>query len=175
MMKLKLTLIVALLAFPASASAHLVTKPKDDTRAAIHASQTENLKHVRYVCRNGKGVTKRWHCSQMKWLEREARETAPIVVRSWGPWAFRDSCLREISRRETAGTFDPGIWNYQGSGAFGLGQALPYSKMPKAAWPKEYGGQEDPWVQMRWMEGYVDGRYGGSCAALEFHNANGWY
>jgi hypothetical protein len=33
----------------------------------------------------------------------------------------------------------------------------------------------NPWTQLRWMIGYVNGRYGGECGALAFHNRNGWY
>ena len=106
----------------------------------------------------------RIHQSRVEQIKRQLRP-------AWGPWAFPDSCLREISRRETVGTYSPTIWNYGGSGAYGIGQALPAKKM------KPYGADymTNPWTQLRWMIHYVDGRYGGSCAALSFHNANGWY
>ena len=62
-------------------------------------------------------------------------------------------------------------WNTQGSGAYGVPQALPGHKM------KSHGSDwaTNVWTQIRWMISYVNGRYGGSCAALAFHRANGWY
>ncbi len=140
------------------------------------ASQTENLKHVRYVCNHGANAHKRWACKAKVWIAKEKKETYnqlhPAVVRhSWGPHSYPDSCLAELSRRETAGTYSPTIWNSQGSGAYGIGQALPASKMAK------YGSDymTNPQTQLKWMIDYVNGRYGGSCSALAFHNRNGWY
>lgn len=76
-----------------TAQAHLVTKPKNDTLKSTLHSQTENLKHVRYVCRRGKGITKRWHCLARRWLIRERKETLRRIdqannpYRSAGYWA----------------------------------------------------------------------------------------
>ena len=49
-------------------------------------------------------------------------------------------------------------WNqfaYNPSGATGIPQALPYSKMPRAAWLPSQGGQADPGTQISWMVGYI--------------------
>lgn len=56
------------------------------------------------------------------------------------------------------------------SGAYGIPQALPGSKMASAGadW------QTNPVTQIRWMAGYV-GRYGGWQGALNFWYAHGWY
>ena len=57
------------------------------------------------------------------------------------------------------------------SGAYGIPQALPGSKMASvgADW------QTNPVTQIRWMIGYVNGRYGGWSQAMEFWNSRGWY
>lgn len=57
------------------------------------------------------------------------------------------------------------------SGAYGIPQALPGSKMATAGtdW------QTNPVTQIRWMIGYVTGRYGGWQQALNFWYAHGWY
>jgi murein DD-endopeptidase MepM/ murein hydrolase activator NlpD len=57
------------------------------------------------------------------------------------------------------------------SGAYGLAQALPGSKMAAAgpAW------RDDPATQLRWMRSYVDSSYGGACAAWSFWQAHSWY
>ncbi|ASY33002.1 MULTISPECIES: lytic transglycosylase domain-containing protein [unclassified Streptomyces] len=66
-------------------------------------------------------------------------------------------------------------WNYRatnaGSGAYGLVQALPGSKMASAGadW------QTNPATQIKWGLNYMDGRYGSPCGAWSFWQANSWY
>lgn len=57
------------------------------------------------------------------------------------------------------------------SGAYGIPQALPGSKMQSAGadW------KTNPVTQIRWMNSYVTGRYGGWQQALEFKQTRGWY
>lgn len=61
------------------------------------------------------------------------------------------------------------------SGAYGIPQSLPYSKMPKAAWPEKYGGQSDATAQIQWGLDYIKGRYGSPSMAWAHETANGWY
>ena len=56
------------------------------------------------------------------------------------------------------------------SGAYGIPQALPGSKMASAGADWE----TNPVTQIRWMAGYVS-RYGGWQGAIEFWYAHGWY
>ncbi|MGP3927162.1 transglycosylase SLT domain-containing protein [Streptomyces sp. 8N616] len=66
-------------------------------------------------------------------------------------------------------------WNYQASnpssGAYGLVQALPGSKMASAGedW------KTNPATQIKWGLNYMNDRYGGPCGAWEFWQANNWY
>lgn len=57
------------------------------------------------------------------------------------------------------------------SGAYGIPQALPGSKMASAGedW------RTNPLTQLRWMDSYVRNRYGSWQAALQFKQAKGWY
>jgi hypothetical protein len=57
------------------------------------------------------------------------------------------------------------------SGAYGLMQALPGSKMASAGddW------QTNPATQIRWGENYMNERYGSPCGAWHFWLANNWY
>ena len=57
------------------------------------------------------------------------------------------------------------------SGAYGIPQALPGSKMASAGADWE----TNPVTQIRWMIGYVNGRYGGWSQALNWWYAHGWY
>lgn len=58
-----------------TATAHLITKPKDKTLHAIKQAQTENLAHARFVCHQGGGQQQRWACKAVRWLKRELSET----------------------------------------------------------------------------------------------------
>ncbi|SFB88901.1 Transglycosylase SLT domain-containing protein [Streptomyces aidingensis] len=57
------------------------------------------------------------------------------------------------------------------SGAYGLMQALPGSKMASAGadW------QTNPATQLKWGLNYMNDRYGSPCGAWEFWQANNWY
>ncbi|MGW7367584.1 aggregation-promoting factor C-terminal-like domain-containing protein [Streptomyces sp. NPDC054841] len=66
-------------------------------------------------------------------------------------------------------------WNYRASnpssGAYGLVQALPGSKMSSAGadW------QTNPATQIKWGLNYMNDRYGSPCGAWSFWQANHWY
>ncbi|MCX4586705.1 transglycosylase SLT domain-containing protein [Streptomyces sp. NBC_01481] len=66
-------------------------------------------------------------------------------------------------------------WNYQAqnpsSGAYGLVQALPGSKMSSAGddW------QTNPATQIKWGLNYMNERYDSPCGAWSFWQANHWY
>lgn len=57
------------------------------------------------------------------------------------------------------------------SGAYGIPQALPGSKM--AAFGDDW--QTNPITQIRWMISYVNGRYGGWSQAANWWYSHGWY
>ncbi|WP_455770956.1 aggregation-promoting factor C-terminal-like domain-containing protein [Streptomyces erythrochromogenes] len=77
-------------------------------------------------------------------------------------------CFSKIINQEST-------WNYlavnKSSGAYGLVQALPGSKMASAGadW------RTNPATQIKWGLNYMEDRYGSPCAAWTFHQANGWY
>ncbi|WP_329463300.1 transglycosylase SLT domain-containing protein [Streptomyces sp. NBC_01431] len=77
-------------------------------------------------------------------------------------------CFSHIVNNESS-------WNYQatnsGSGAYGLVQALPGSKMSSAGddW------QTNPATQIKWGLNYMNERYGSPCGAWSFWQANSWY
>ena len=57
------------------------------------------------------------------------------------------------------------------TGAYGLGQALPGSKM--AGFGSDW--ETSPRTQLNWMYSYMINRYGSISAAEQFFNNNGWY
>jgi SLT domain-containing protein len=58
------------------------------------------------------------------------------------------------------------------SGAYGIAQALPASKYPKAG--QEAGGS-NPYDQIDWGLSYIKQRYGSIAAAWAHEQHNGWY
>ncbi|MBJ7904496.1 transglycosylase SLT domain-containing protein [Streptomyces sp. NPDC004549] len=77
-------------------------------------------------------------------------------------------CFSNIVNHESS-------WNYRAvnasSGAYGLFQALPGSKMSSvgADW------QTNPATQIKWGLNYMNSRYGSPCQAWSFWQANSWY
>lgn len=92
-------------------------------------------------------------------IQAMARQMVPS-----GQW----TCFSNIVDHESS-------WNYQAvnasSGAYGLFQALPGSKMSSvgADW------QTNPATQIKWGLNYMDSRYGSPCEAWSFWQANHWY
>jgi len=76
-------------------------------------------------------------------------------------------CLQDIWNRESGWVYDA----ENASGAYGIPQALPGSKMASAGadW------QTDPATQIRWGLGYIKDVYGNPCSAWAFEEANGYY
>lgn len=90
------------------------------------------------------------------------------MLGSYGWSSSEFSCLQPLWNRESG-------WNYQafnsGSGAFGIPQALPGSKMAAAGadW------QTNPATQIKWGMGYIKSTYGTPCGAWSHEQAYGWY
>jgi hypothetical protein len=76
-------------------------------------------------------------------------------------------CLNNIWTRESGWRYDA----ENASGAYGIPQALPGSKMASAGadW------QTNPTTQIRWGLGYIKSVYGTPCNAWAFWQANGYY
>ena len=76
-------------------------------------------------------------------------------------------CLLDLWDRESGWSYDA----ENASGAYGIPQALPGSKMASAGpdW------QTNPATQIRWGLGYIKQIYGNPCGAWAFEEANGYY
>jgi hypothetical protein len=77
------------------------------------------------------------------------------------------SCLLNLWNRESGWVYDA----ENASGAYGIPQALPGSKMASAGadW------QTNPATQIKWGLGYIQQVYGTPCGAWNFELANGYY
>jgi hypothetical protein len=89
-----------------------------------------------------------------------------VLARGWGEGEF--SCLVSLWKKESG-------WNTfaenKSSGAYGIPQALPGSKMASV------GGDwaTNPATQITWGLGYISGRYATPCGAWGHSVSSGWY
>ncbi len=88
-----------------------------------------------------------------------------LLARGWGDDQF--SCLIQIWNRESGWRVNAA----NASGAYGIPQALPGSKM------SAYGAdwQTNPATQIAWGLAYIAGRYSTPCGAWSSWQAHGWY
>jgi hypothetical protein len=97
-----------------------------------------------------------------------AQAYAQSVLASQGMGADQFNCLVALWNRESHWN----VYAYNSStGAYGIPQALPGSKMASAGadWATNFV------TQVNWGLGYVDGRYGTPCGAWEHSESTGWY
>jgi Transglycosylase SLT domain len=96
-----------------------------------------------------------------------AQSIAYHMLGSFGFSTSQFGCLDNIWSRESG-------WRYNAanaSGAYGIPQALPGSKMATAGadW------LTNPATQIKWGLGYIQSRYGTPCQAWAAWQAQGWY
>lgn len=89
-----------------------------------------------------------------------------VRARGWGDDQF--SCLVALWNRESGWRVN--AFN-KSSGAYGIPQALPGSKMGSAGADWETSAA----TQIAWGLGYVGGRYGTPCGAWSHSQSTGWY
>nr|WP_245642440.1 lytic transglycosylase domain-containing protein [Nonomuraea candida] len=96
------------------------------------------------------------------------KATAKSMLASFGFGADQWGCLERLWTKESG-------WNERAmnrySGAYGIPQSLPGSKMASAGsdW------QTNAATQIKWGLGYIKGRYGTPCAAWGHSQSVGWY
>ncbi|MDR1387299.1 MAG: ubiquitin-like domain-containing protein [Propionibacteriaceae bacterium] len=89
-----------------------------------------------------------------------------VLDRGWDGQQFL--CLVELWTRESGWRVDA---SNPSSGAYGIPQALPGSKMAQIGddW------RTNPATQITWGLNYISNRYGSPCQAWSFFQARGWY
>lgn len=91
------------------------------------------------------------------------------IAQAQGYGRSQRGCLADLGHRESG--WDETALN-PSSGAGGIPQALPPSKMGSAA---QGSGWRAAYAQVKWMLSYIRDRYGTPCGAIGFHNSNNWY
>ncbi|MET0589853.1 MAG: lytic transglycosylase domain-containing protein [Naasia sp.] len=89
-----------------------------------------------------------------------------VAARGWGSGEF--DCLVSLWKKESG-------WRVNAlnssSGAYGIPQSLPGSKMASAGADWE----TNPATQIEWGLGYITSRYGSPCGAWDSSTSRGWY
>lgn len=126
-----------------------------DRAAAVHARRIEAARVARAQLRTAL-------------TSPNPRVVAKALLPRYGWGATQFSCLDRLWIRESK-------WSTHAtnpsSGAYGIPQALPGSKMASAGpdW------RTSAYTQIRWGLGYIRARYGSPCAAWGHSEGHGWY
>lgn len=100
--------------------------------------------------------------------QEDPRGAAEAMLSDYGWGDSEFECLETLWENESG-------WDHRAenpsSGAYGIPQALPASKM--ASEGDDY--RTNPVTQISWGLGYIENRFGTPCSALGFWEANNWY
>jgi hypothetical protein len=108
------------------------------------------------------------HAAASRSFSGDPRSIARALLSSHGWSSSQFSCLNSLWERESG-------WNYRAynasSGAYGIPQALPGSKMGSVAsdW------RTNPATQIKWGLNYIADRYSSPCGAWAHSESSGWY
>jgi hypothetical protein len=96
------------------------------------------------------------------------QQIAMAMLSSYGWSSSQFSCLDSLWNAESGWSVTA---SNPSSGAYGIPQALPGSKMASAGpdW------QTSATTQIRWGLGYIKGLYGSPCGAWDHEESTGWY
>ena len=140
-----------------------VAKAKTTKKKKTTKKTTKKVKAKKYV----KSSTKKANLS-VSGSKAEIQQYAHQLVLSYG-WSEYDwQCLIKIINHESG--WNPNAVN-KSSGACGLPQALPCSKMASAG--ADY--RTNYKTQLKWMMGYIKGRYKTPSRAWSFWQKHHWY
>ncbi|GAA2895428.1 hypothetical protein GCM10010517_60170 [Streptosporangium fragile] len=106
--------------------------------------------------------------AQASTARADSKAVARSMVSAHGWSRSQFTCLSRLWTRESN-------WNHRAhnrrSGAYGIPQALPASKMASAG--RDW--RTNPRTQIRWGLGYIKKRYGSPCGAWAHFQSRGWY
>lgn len=105
---------------------------------------------------------------EQKLSAADPKSIARALLADYGFSASQFGCLESLWQKESG--WNPHAQN-PSSGAYGIPQSLPGSKMASVAsdW------RTNPVTQIKWGLGYIQGRYGSPCAAWGHSQRVGWY
>ena len=111
---------------------------------------------------------RRQAAARRKTMSGTPQQIAMAMLPSYGWSSSEFSCLNSLWEQESG--WNPYAAN-PSSGAYGIPQALPGSKMASAGtdW------QSNAATQIRWGLGYIQATYGSPCGAWSHESSAGWY
>jgi hypothetical protein len=137
-------------------------------RQAIARERARKAAQARAARQQQQAATAPAAATQPATASGSPQQIAQGMLGSYGWSASQFSCLQPLWNAESG-------WNVSASntssGAYGIPQALPGSKMASAGadW------QTDAATQIRWGLGYIRSVYGSPCGAWSHEQAYGWY
>ncbi|MEX0429089.1 lytic transglycosylase domain-containing protein [Nocardioides sp. DS6] len=152
----------------AAERAALVAARGDDaplSRSADRRAATDPVKQAALAAvttDRGDAITKREDLAQ-----GDPKSVASALLSSYGWSGSQFGCLDSLWTKESGWRVNA----YNPSGAYGIPQALPGSKMSSAGpnW------QTDAETQIKWGLGYIQDRYGSPCGAWAHSESYNWY
>jgi hypothetical protein len=142
--------------------------PAEPENPALAVRQAMNERYAQAVRASKRAAVARQAAERRRALSGSPQQIAMAMLASFGWSASQFSCLSALWDRESG--WNPYAAN-PSSGAYGIPQALPGSKMAAAGpdW------QTDAATQIRWGLGYIKASYGSPCGALGHEESSGWY
>ncbi len=133
------------------------------SRSADRRREADPVKVSKLSATSGPATT-----SSVEISDGDPRGIAKVLMGQFGFGADQFGCLDSLWTRES--NWNPAAHNAS-SGAHGIPQALPGSKMASAGpnW------SSDPATQIKWGLGYIQDRYGSPCGAWAHSESHGWY
>ncbi len=144
-------------------SVHALDRAPSVSRSGDRRDAADPAKEAALSVESGPAVTQRVEISQ-----GDPRDIAQALMPKFGFSSDQFSCLDSLWTRESG--WNPAAENAS-SGAFGIPQALPGSKMASAGadW------STNPATQIEWGLGYIRDVYGSPCGAWGHSESYGWY
>ena len=134
-----------------------LTVSRSDRRTTVDATKVQALSQA-----SGGQVTRTEDLAS-----GDPRDIARALLAEYGWSQSQFGCLDSLFSRESG-------WRTTAanpSGAYGIPQALPGSKMASEGADWRY----NPETQIRWGLGYIQARYGSPCGAWGHSQSHGWY
>ncbi len=150
---------------PALVARQTMSERYDEAVAARHAAAVRRA--AEDAARQAAGQQRRTAAPRQV-TSGTPRQIAMEMLPGYGWSSTEFSCLNSLWEQESG--WNPYAAN-PSSGAYGIPQALPGSKMATAGpdW------QGNPATQITWGLGYIQSTYGSPCGALAHESAVGWY
>ena len=144
-------------------SAHEVDRAPVVSRSGDRRDAADPAKEAALSVQGGPAVTERVELSQ-----GDPRDIARALLPQFGFSSDQFGCLDSLWTRESG--WNPHAENAS-SGAYGIPQSLPGSKMASVAsdWAT------NPATQIKWGLGYIRDVYGSPCGAWGHSESYGWY